>query len=1047
VIATVTADATGSFRVELTDETKFLFGDQMGVVSKDNGGKSSRPLIVPTEPFMVTNLTTNFRSWNGGPITRTDVTSSMQALSPNTDDRAPFYQDALVKKVASEPKAAGEPWTLQITGADDAVEPNSTISVQIGSETFSTKAADDGTFALKLAGFTPGQRLKLQVRDVNGKGVDLPLVAPNVAFNQPRIAGSVTVAPSLTPPTGMREVVGPNGGADGPFIAMKATDVTVPFGAVVVKNTTTGDVFELTADDKGSISAAVGGISEFDVLQIATRDANGNFSPSTSTMVIVPEKVAYGQLLVPVEQLKTNLGHNLQKLLESIEGPPHDLFIKRGSSEVKDTRGPFLALPAVKGLPPFGQIAVVRDGVVTQTLRADKDGVVKGYLRGVNGGDRLDFRVLDAAGRRFGEGVVGYEVPSSSTRTKLTDVNINTPSEARALKNCVELVGSGKLNVEHAWVQPFTVGAQANPPTETSFKLHYSPLVFGAQVGRPVTTSPDAPPQQIIEQLPAALAQKFGTSPAVSIAVTESNGTQVIAITAGNPQHGMQRVCTVGVDYVVGNVNGGSFSTPLTQANLPQIEQGLKAAYALLAAAYDQGKEPGDLVYDRAMSTAKTLMYVLDRFVVANPTLSAEAKQVAVNALPADFNFELFARDLVPPDAQKQPLADVTGKRTSTMSLIEARQAALGRMEQKLPPPSTGGMTPPRVDQAAVLRNGQNNVASSPVVVRGRGTPGDVVQVYNVSVGARHLLGEALVQPDGRYELVTTGQGAMGDQFGVMSTSRDGKQRSRMSVVPTDAYQWDGANMSSAAPIGVQQFRDERAPLLSPSHFSLANTSFDEKGAVRDGGPFWRLTSADFGVEPNSTIIIEGKRPDGTTVNVEVRADDQGRFAIEFPFPARASFRVDVLDARRTRASVQMMAPGLTESTSVTGDRAAEAATGAVTLLVGGVSVKGVLVATSLGDADVSISSHDRSDGFVDVVVVQQYEVQYQQGINTQNVKYRVKVPAAEAKQFSAGVNDHITLQGAVLENPSFNDEKIIGARLTGTARILDRDYLLSTDN
>ena len=873
VIDTVTADATGKFRVELTDETKFSFGDQMGVVVVDGGGSKSRPVIVPTEPFQVTNTTTNFRNHSGGAITRTDVTSHMRAMPANHDVRAPFYQAGKVSTDNVEPKSAGEPWSMTLKGKDDAVEPNSTVSVKVGNETFETKVADDGTFALKLSGFLPGDVLKVEVRDINGKGIDHQLQVPHVRNEHARIAAGMFIAPTLTAPTGGRETVG----SEPPWVAFKASEVTVPHGAVVIKNKTTGEISELTADAKGSINGAVGGISEFDVLQIATRDANGNFSEKTTEMVVMPDK-SYGEFLVPTEGLTGAKGPALEKILEAIEGPPNDLFIKRGGKEIKDPRGPFLAMPAVKGLPPHGQLAVVRDGEVVQTLRADDKGVVKGYLRGVSVGDRLDFRVLDAAGRRFPQEVVGFEVPDAGKKTKLTKDNLHTPSDARSLADCVAMVGSGKLDVEHSWVQAFSIGAQANPPAPNDFKLHYSPLVFS---GRPAPNIPVGEPQQMIEQLPAALAQKFGVGAAISISLRESNGTQ--ALTIGD---GRQNV-TVGVDYVVGAVNAGNFSSPLTQAHLPQLGQALKMSLALAAAAYDQGKEPGDLVYDRAISSAKTVLYALDKFAEANPTLAAEAKAAAVDAMPKDFPFELFGADRVPPDTQQRPLADVTaGKRTSTMSLIEARAAAMGRVD--VPPPSTSGMNAPRVDVAAIMKGGQNN-ARNAAVIRGRGNPGDVIQIFNVSAGPGVLLGETLVQPNGKYELIGSGSLSFGDQLGVMGVSRDGKTKSRLNVVPTDAYSYNGSDVATAVPI--QNPTDERPPLIRPSAFKMANASFEKDGAVRAGSPYWTITSDDYGVEPNSTVSIRGERPDGThvTITAHRRRTRSLRPGVPLPSPSAVS--------------------------------------------------------------------------------------------------------------------------------------------------------------
>lgn len=1032
VIASVTADATGKFRVELTDETKFDFGDQMGVVVKDSNGGKSRPVIVPTEPYLVTNTTTNFRPYSNGPISRTDHTSHMQAMQANHDVRDPFYQAGKVRTTSQEPRAVGEPWTMIIKGNDDAVEPNSSITVKIAGEVFTTKVADDGTFSLKVSGFTPGETLNLEVRDLNGRGIDKQIQVPHVRNEAPQIAAGMTVAPTLTAPTGMRETIG----TEAPWVAIKASEVTVPFGAVVIKNNTTGEVSELHADDKGSISAAVGGISEFDVLQVATRDANGNFSESTTTMVVMPDK-AYGNFLVPVDTLSGSKTPTLDKVLNAISGPPHDLFVKRGGSEVKDPRGPFLAMSDVKGLPPHGQLAVVRDGKVVQTLRADDKGVVKGYLRGVSAGDRLDFRVLDAAGRRFPQEIVGWEVPGNGS-TKVKKENLHTPSDAQALKDIVGQVGSGTLDVEHAWVQAFSVGAQQNPPKVEEFKLHYAPLVFQ---GRAAQNLPEGTPTQLIEQLPAALAQRFGVNALINIAVTENNGTQQLRINDGRNQG-----VTVGVDYVVGNVNAGSFSSPLTQAHLPQITMGLKQSLALAAAAYDQGKEPGDLVYDRAISTAKTLLYVLDRFAVQNPTLVNEAKQAAIDGVPADFPFELFAADRVPPDTQTRPLAEVTsGKRTSTMSLIEARQLAMGRVESK--PVSSAGINAPRVDVAAVLVGGQNNSVRT-AVVRGRGNPGEVVQVFNVSAGKNQLVGEALVGPNGKYELLARGNLQHGDQLGIQSVSQDAKQRSRMSVVPTDAYTYDGSNYSSAKP--STQLVDQRPPHMHPASFTIENTSYDDKGAVREGGPFWRITSADMGVEPNATVNIRGRKPDGTEVRVSARADDQGRFSIEFPFPARHAVNVVVQDLNGVSAKVAMHTPALTEASSISGDRAAEAASGVVSIAIGDTVVKGVLVESSQahGNSDVKISDDDRNDGFVDLVVRQNYDVQYANGNNPQALTFRIKVGEQEARKLAVNINDEITLEGAVLDAVNFDrgdgdvQRAFLSAQRSGTARIVDRDFL-----
>lgn len=1025
VIATTTADATGKFRVELTDESKFSFGDQMGVVVSDAAGKKSRPVLVPTEPFMVTNTTTTYFQYRGGPVVRTDVTSNMAALDRATDVRDPFYKEGKVQPTFAEPHAAGEPWTMTLKGGDDAVEPNSTVTVRVGGEVFTSKVADDGTFALKVAGFVPGQTLSVEVRDLNGKGVNRQIKVPNLALQANSMAAAMTSAPTLTPPTGAREVLGNTA----PWGLFKAEQITVPFGAVVVKNQTSGEVLEMSADAQGSISAAVGGLSEFDVLQVAVRDANGNFSDKTLSMVVLPDRTC-GSFLVPVGQLG-GTAPALDKVLEAITGPPMDLFVQRGATKVKDPKGPFLAMAPVRGLPPYGQVAVVRDGKVVQTMRADANGVVKGYLRGVTAGDRLDFRVLDAAGRRFPEEIVGFEVPGPQKKTTIKPENRHTPSDARSIKDCVDRVGTGTLDVEHAWIQPVEIGAQQDAPKDDEFKLLYAPLVFGGMAA----DAQGGVPKQLIESLPKALAEKFGVGNVVNIVVQDNNGTQMLVV---NPNSSTNR-CTVGVDFAQNTVNAGGFSSPLTQAHLPSLTAGLKASLALVAAAYDQGKEPGDLVYDRAIAAAKTILYVLDRFATANPTLVAEAKKAAVDGFPADFPFELFAQDRVAPSTQQTPLAEVSGKRTGTLSLVEARQASLGRVEAKPTQPEPGLTVAPRVEQAAILRAG-GNMSASTIVVSGRGTAGDVVQVFNVSAGKNVLVGEVLVQPDGQYSMMAMGQAALGDQLGVVALSSSKLTRSRMNLVRSAGYQWNGADLKTAR----LQRHDERPPQITPSAFTLKNASYEASGQVRAGGPFWTLDGGDFSVEPFATVTVTGKKANGTDVVVKKKADAEGKFSLEFPFPARSLFSVQVNDINGSGAQVQLQTPGLSE-TQGAGGRSMEKVMGVVVMKLGALDVKGVVVENSLTDNREALRIDDasRSDGFVDVLLEQRYAARQASGSSREFVvRFRVKVAAAEAGKLAAGVNDQLDLRGAAVEDLNFNDADVVGYSLKGPARILDRDHL-----
>lgn len=1026
----VTAGPDGKFTFQLDDETKFLYGDQVGVVVVDGQGDKSKAVIVPTEPFEIRNVETTFTR-NRVPV---EVRNSVEhtALDAMQDDRPAFYQDSKVKKDAKPPINVGEPWTLELRGGDDAVEPNSTITARIGTEVFTTKAADDGTYALKVRGFTPGDVIKLEVRDIHNKGMDVSYNTAPVSLDMSSLTSGMFSPPSMTPPQADQTV-----GTQPPWIGFKAKEVTEPFGAVVVRNRSTGEVFELKADEKGSINAALGGVSKFDVLEIAGRDVNGVFSPKTEWAVVLPEKIPGAKgFLVPTDKLDGQSTADVTKVIESIKGPPMDRIMGDGKP---DPRGPFLRMPDTCGLPPFGQLAVMRDGQVIQTLRADADGRLTGLLKGVRVDDQLNFRVLDAAGRQFPGEVVGWRIPGPN-KTHKVSATILRPDD-KTITAALGEVGKGTLDVNHEWLKPFTLNSQAPGSQPTQVKLHYPLETFGAPK-RETEQAAD------IQTIAAPIAQKFGAnlrSPQL-ITVGESNGTKSINIASAG---------VIGIDYVLGTVNGGD---PNTQIQLPAglvgLTQTLKNSLAIVAGAYDQGKEPGDPSYDRAVATTKSILYVFDKLAV-NPANAAHKDAIVAAAKAAfptgGFAYELIDRRRVPPQGTKASAETVSGKRSSTLSLIDARAAALGKVDV---PTQASGVQPPRVDSAIVLTQIQSNnpgAQLAPLRVKGRANPGDIIQVFDYSTSGRNLLAETIAGADGTYNIVAAGVDVRpGDKLGIVAM-RDGK-KSKTQLVSTDAYQYQSGQIQTARP-GIL---DSREPFIQLSQLALDNVSFDAAGKMKGSSPMWKLSGGDIAVEPLAKVKVHSTTPDGRDFQVEVQADEEGRFALEFPSMAHTSFRIVVTDDNGIQTSAPMRTPGLTDVRKVGGDDANDMASGVITLHLPGGDVKGVVVEHNWGgrfangDRNVArIPDPDRGDKFADVILQVPYKQVYNNGqTNDHNVIVRLKVPAEEAKKLALQVSQKISITSALLasmpiEKQSGGNQTLIEVRQEGECLVLDRDVAM----
>ncbi len=625
------ADANGHFAFELTDETKFKFGDQVGVRLSSATGQQGRALIVPTEPFLITNMaTTYFTRVSGTPQdVRTDHTSRTEALAKNTDDRPPFFQTQLVTPKLDTPSEVEQPYLFSLLGGDDAVEPNATITVRLGNEVFQTKADDLGQFALKVSGVIPGQRVAIEVRDLNGNGIDIPARVPPIALPQPRLLQGMT--PS----------------ADG--VRVNVTGVVPPAGALIVRNTATGVVSELVADKHGKLDGVIRA-APHEAFEVAVRDVNGHVSEEAALLVSLPASSSSKAGVVSAHTLDAPMP-DLVCALQNLSGPPVDVVV----NGVSRPGGPFLPLPTLPKVPPFAALDVVKDGAVVQTLRADGAGKLEGMIRGVHVGDALTFRLSDAAGRMFAQEVVGFVVPDGKVTSTVTG---QVPPRLRPLD--ATLVGSGTLALDPSWLAPAKILVGKAIPTDFVQRHAVVSSVGGALIAAP-------PPSFQAEHAGGILLDGGAT-----LTVTQRPGSKWVSIDAPATTGTPTQPLAFGYDDITGALHN------VTEQTLPQLKTALSTTLAVVSAAYAQGKEPGDVGYDRALGAAKTLLFMLDRFCVQNaaqPALVQAAQQVAVDVLgKKPWPLELVPRDVVGP-ARQQAIEAPTSQ---AVNLLQARTLALG---------------------------------------------------------------------------------------------------------------------------------------------------------------------------------------------------------------------------------------------------------------------------------------------------------------------------------------------------------------------------------
>lgn len=666
-LGSVVADATGKFSYELTDETKFVFGDQIGVRLVGHDGTKGRPLIVPTEPFLITNRETTYFQRVGGveQTVRVDQSSSQAALDKKTDNRPPFFQQAKVDARLDIPAVVEQPYSFTLLGKDDAVEPNSTITVKVGRETFQTKVDDQGQFGLKVTGVLPGQRLNIEVRDINGNGVDIPARVPPIALPTPQVIAAMKP--------------GPHG------VDVDAAGLVPPGGALIVRNARTGVIAELRADEQGRVKGTLAGVEPLDAFEICSRDVNGHVSETTAWLASMPAIGKQKAGVVDVATLNVT-PPDLGRALSCVSGPPVDVVV---NGQVKPG-GPYLPLTGMPKLPPHAVLEVIKDGAVVQALRADADGVLNGMLRGVHVGDALSFQLKDAVGRVFPGRAEGFVVPDGQNKAA---VSTHVPPALVPLSS--KTIGSGALELDPAWLAPATIAVGAAAPKD--FQQRHA-LV--SQLGGAVVDVPDA-------AFMAAHAPEVSLEQGATLSVRHEQGRKVVTVDINGLAGATHGALSFGYDDTL-----HTLTPALTEADVPRLQTALAGAVAVVTAAYARGLEPGDVGYDRSLGVAKTLMFLLDRVAQTSPA----AKQAAVDAAVAVLGTKPFLLELTPKGVVGAGRAlDIETQTSSSKSLLQTRLLAMGNVDREPLQKATHGA----VDVAAL--SAASSYAKGGLALSGKG--------------------------------------------------------------------------------------------------------------------------------------------------------------------------------------------------------------------------------------------------------------------------------------------------------------------------------------
>jgi hypothetical protein len=304
VIGTVQADKDGKFDFLSTDERLFLHGDQLLVRARDQGGAASGDTLAHTCAY-------ELRIWNA-----TNRTETVE-LPHETDTRNPFIDAGKIEAQARLPIAKnGDEQVYQFKGGALSAEPNSVVRVtNKAGDTYEAKVKQDGSFDLKVGTLTPGETLRAQFFDVNGRSINHNLRTQALKFDSDAILSSSMGVP-------YQQFTAGKASAKGPFLDFKADAAVDPHSWIEVKNNSTGQSFKTQADEHGNVDLQVRGVHAGDSLAFTVTDPAGNVAPGAIENYVVPSEAAVNAAVENVECQHVFLKEHIDELSDIVTKEP-----------------------------------------------------------------------------------------------------------------------------------------------------------------------------------------------------------------------------------------------------------------------------------------------------------------------------------------------------------------------------------------------------------------------------------------------------------------------------------------------------------------------------------------------------------------------------------------------------------------------------------------------------------------------------------------------------------------------------------------------------
>ena len=310
VIGSVRTDKNGNFAFTSRDESKFLHGDQIILRATDQGGASS-------EATLATTCAYELRIWNNPPR------SEKVKLEKTQDTRPPFLDQSKVphSRVAIEKDSKQQ--IYRFTGNAGASEPFAMIRVtNKRGEAYETQVKKDGSFAVDVGNFEPGETLAMTIVDGNGQTMSTQFGTQALRFDPQAFTNTSEGVPYTRPAQSGTQQKDQAAERTGPFLRFAQDKAVDPFSYVVVKNNSTGQMFRAQADENGRLDLEIAGVHAGDSLSFAVQDPAGNKAPQTLINYVVPATPRPTPRLADIACQQTVLPQHITEAIALLDAAP-----------------------------------------------------------------------------------------------------------------------------------------------------------------------------------------------------------------------------------------------------------------------------------------------------------------------------------------------------------------------------------------------------------------------------------------------------------------------------------------------------------------------------------------------------------------------------------------------------------------------------------------------------------------------------------------------------------------------------------------------------